>query len=108
MTPRIGVAENARMHTASSLLFVALSLSPSSGTTSTGTTDWPQFRGPNGTGAVPAAKVPLEWSETQHVAWKSALPGQGWSQPVIVGGTVYFTYIEAAKQVFCDVQRCSA
>jgi len=53
--------------------------------------DWPQFRGPHGTGAVPAADVPLEWSEQEHVAWKVALPGQGWSQPVVVGSTIYVT-----------------
>jgi outer membrane protein assembly factor BamB len=53
--------------------------------------DWPQFRGPNGNGVVAAADVPLEWSETKHVAWKTPIAGQGWSQPVVVGGTVYLT-----------------
>ena len=56
-----------------------------------GGSDWPQFRGPKGTGAVPAADIPLEWSATKNLAWKAALPGQGWSQPVVVGGTVYVT-----------------
>ena len=74
----------------STVVLCALSLVPSSGTTPSGS-DWPQFRGPRGTGAVPAANVPLEWSETQHVAWKAAIPGQGWSQPVVVGNTVYLT-----------------
>jgi outer membrane protein assembly factor BamB len=55
-----------------------------------GGSDWPQFRGPDGTGAVPAADIPLEWSATKNLAWKAALPGQGWSQPVF-GGTVYLT-----------------
>jgi outer membrane protein assembly factor BamB len=53
--------------------------------------DWPQFRGPHGTGAVAAADLPLEWSETKNVAWKVALPGRGWSQPVVVGDVVYVT-----------------
>ena len=56
-----------------------------------GGSDWPQFRGPNGTGAVPAADIPLEWSATKNLAWKAALPGQGWSSPVVIGGTVYVT-----------------
>jgi len=64
---------------------IALLLPPSGGS------DWPQFRGPAGTGAVPAADIPLEWSATKNLAWKASLPGQGWSQPVVVGGTVYVT-----------------
>ncbi len=61
-----------------------------------GGSDWPQFRGPHGTGAVPAADIPLEWSATKNLAWKSAIPGQGWSQPVVVGGTVYVTAATSA------------
>ncbi|HEX6884422.1 MAG TPA: PQQ-binding-like beta-propeller repeat protein [Planctomycetota bacterium] len=53
--------------------------------------DWPQYRGPDGTGVAPAAEVPMQWSATENLAWKVALPGQGWSQPVVVGGTVYVT-----------------
>ncbi|NOT32362.1 MAG: PQQ-binding-like beta-propeller repeat protein [Planctomycetes bacterium] len=53
--------------------------------------DWPQFRGPNGNAVVPAADIPLEWSESKNVAWKVAVPGQGWSQPIVVGGTIYLT-----------------
>ena len=56
-----------------------------------GTSDWPQFRGPNGTGAVPAADIPFEWSASKNLAWKVAVPGQGWSQPVVVGDVVYLT-----------------
>jgi len=56
-----------------------------------GGSDWPQFRGPDGTGAVPAADIPLEWSALKNLAWSVELPGQGWSQPVVVGGTVYVT-----------------
>jgi outer membrane protein assembly factor BamB len=53
--------------------------------------DWPQFRGAQGTGAVPAAEIPLSWSEQENVAWKVELPGQGWSQPIMVGDTIYVT-----------------
>jgi len=53
--------------------------------------DWPQFRGPAGNGVVPAAAIPLTWSETENVAWKVAVPGHGWSQPVVVGDTLYVT-----------------
>jgi len=71
---------------------LVVSLLPSTGSgTVSGAGDWPQFRGPNGTGAVPAADIPLEWSATKNLAWKAALSGQGWSQPVVVGNTIYLT-----------------
>ena len=56
---------------------------------------WPEFRGPSGVGSVVASKVPLHWSETKNVAWKTALPGRGWSTPVIVGPLLWMTTSEA-------------
>jgi outer membrane protein assembly factor BamB len=53
--------------------------------------DWPQFRGPTGQGHAPDASVPLTWSETENVAWKTAVPGRGWSSPVIAGGPAWLT-----------------
>lgn len=51
--------------------------------------DWPQFRGPGGLGVAADAAVPDRWDEKTNVAWKVAVPGQGWAQPVVVGDTVY-------------------
>jgi len=53
--------------------------------------DWPQFRGPRGNGVVPASPLPRSWSESENVAWKIAIPGHGWSQPIVVGDTLYVT-----------------
>ena len=53
--------------------------------------DWPQFRGPSGDGHSPAKNVPLRWSATNNVAWKSQVPGRGWSSPVLVGKYLYLT-----------------
>jgi outer membrane protein assembly factor BamB len=53
--------------------------------------DWPQFRGPNGNGVANEAKPPLEWSETNNVAWKVSPPGRGRSSPVILGDRIYLT-----------------
>ena len=47
--------------------------------------DWPQFRGPTGQGHSIERGLPLEWSETRNVIWKSAVPGRGWSSPVVAG-----------------------
>jgi outer membrane protein assembly factor BamB len=53
--------------------------------------DWPQFRGPTGQGHSTERNLPLEWSESKNVLWKTPLPGRGWSSPVVVGGRVWLT-----------------
>lgn len=57
---------------------------------------WTDFRGPAGDGHVAAAGAkpagfPLTWSETENVTWKTAIPGKGWSTPVILDGRVWVT-----------------
>ena len=47
--------------------------------------DWPQWRGPLGTGVAPTAKPPIEWSEEKNIRWKVALPGRGHSTPIVWG-----------------------
>ncbi len=53
--------------------------------------EWPEFRGPTADGISTAKNVPVEWSATEHVAWKQAIPGVGWSSPVIADGKIYLT-----------------
>lgn len=53
--------------------------------------DWPQFRGPTGQGHASDESVPLTWSETENVAWKTPVPGLGWSSPVAGGGRIWLT-----------------
>jgi outer membrane protein assembly factor BamB len=53
--------------------------------------DWPEFRGPTGQGHSPERDLPLEWSESQNIVWKTAVAGRGWSSPVIAGGRVWVT-----------------
>jgi len=52
---------------------------------------WTQFRGPGQQGWSDAKNVPLTWSETEHVKWKTELPGEGWSSPVVTNGQVWMT-----------------
>ena len=42
---------------------------------------WPQFRGPGGQGHATATGLPLTWSETENVTWRTPIPGRGWSSP---------------------------
>ncbi len=53
--------------------------------------DWPQFRGPTGQGDTTERGLPAEWSETRNIAWKTAVPGRGWSSPVVAHGRVWLT-----------------
>ena len=53
--------------------------------------DWPQFRGPAGQGHAPGEAVPLTWSETENVTWKTPVPGLGWSSPVVADGRLWLT-----------------
>ena len=53
--------------------------------------DWPQFRGPNSDGHAVGPATPLVWSDTESVAWKTPIPGLGWSSPAIVDGRVFLT-----------------
>ncbi len=52
--------------------------------------DWPEFRGPGKQGHS-AADLPTHWSAEDHVRWRSELPGQGWSSPIVVGQSIYLT-----------------
>jgi len=61
-----------------------------------GTADnWPQFRGPNGDGQSGATGLPVTWSEAENIAWKTPIPGRGWSSPVVWGGQVWLTTASA-------------
>ncbi len=51
---------------------------------------WPQFRGPNGSGVDSSAGYPVAFSPTTNVVWKTAVP-YGQSSPVVAGGHVYLT-----------------
>jgi len=53
--------------------------------------EWPQFRGPTGQGISPAQGLPLKWSEEKHIVWKVAIPGKGWSSPVVAADQVWLT-----------------
>ena len=53
--------------------------------------NWPQFRGPNGDGQSPNTGLPLTWSETENIRWKTAIHGKGWSSPVVWGNQIWFT-----------------
>ena len=64
-------------------LFVALVLASGG--------QWPEFRGPSGQGHASETGLPLDWSESRNVVWKTPVPGRGWSSPVVADGRVWLT-----------------
>lgn len=52
---------------------------------------WPQFRGPAANPAVENPALPTTWSAEQNVEWSQAIPGRGWSSPIVVGKKIYVT-----------------
>ena len=53
------------------------------------TLNWPQWRGPLGTGAASEGNPPVEWSEQKNIQWKTPLSGTGYGTPVIWGNDIF-------------------
>lgn len=69
------------------LLLAALALAADAKATS----DWKEFRGPDGVGHYTGPAVPDKWGPDTNVAWKTPIPGKGWSSPVLLKGKLYLT-----------------
>lgn len=53
--------------------------------------DWPQWRGPEGTGVSREKGIPIVWHEERSIAWKCPLPEWGTSTPAIFGKAIFVT-----------------
>jgi outer membrane protein assembly factor BamB len=53
--------------------------------------NWPAWRGPQGTGICTETNLPLHWSTNQNVRWRTPLPEPGNSTPVVWGNRVFIT-----------------
>jgi outer membrane protein assembly factor BamB len=73
------------------LLTLLLAAAPLSFSTPSLQAQWPQFRGPDGTGHAPNAGLPLTWAEGKNVRWKTPVHGRAWSSPVILGNQIWVT-----------------
>ena len=52
---------------------------------------WPRFRGPNAGVIADDPALPDTWSETENVAWKTAIRGLGWSSPIVWDDQIFIT-----------------
>ena len=53
--------------------------------------NWPRFRGPTGQGLSTEKNLPVHWTAASNIAWKTAIPGEGWSSPIVWGDRVFVT-----------------
>src|SRR5688572_10318321 len=56
--------------------------------------NWPAWRGPRGTGLADEQELPVSWSATENVTWKTPLPAPGNSTPVVWQDRVFLTAAE--------------
>jgi outer membrane protein assembly factor BamB len=71
--------------------FVAILMIVLAGQSLNAADTWPQFRGPSGDGISDAKNLPLTWSDTQNVKWKTPVHGKAWSSSVVWGSQVWMT-----------------
>ena len=61
--------------------------------------NWPQWRGPLLNGSTTTAKnLPVRWTETENVVWRTKLPSWSAATPIIWGDTIFVTSAEAGFQ----------
>ncbi len=53
--------------------------------------NWPGLGGPSGNRISTETDLPIEWGPEKNVAWKTPIPGRGYSSPVIWGDRIFVT-----------------
>jgi outer membrane protein assembly factor BamB len=53
--------------------------------------NWPQWRGPDGSGISNEKNLPSEWSPTKNIKWKAPIEGRAHSSPIVWGNRVFVT-----------------
>ena len=74
-------------------------------TTAGSAANWPQWRGPDGSGISNEKNLPAEWAPTKNIKWKTPIAGRGHSSPIVWGNRIFVTtavegdVVEGAKAV---------
>ena len=61
--------------------------------------NWPQWRGPRSDGSTAARDLPVKWTQTESVAWRTELPSWSAATPIVWGDTVFVT---SAQEGFAE------
>ncbi len=57
--------------------------------------NWPQWRGPNSNGSAPDARdLPVSWSQTENVLWRTATPSWSAATPIVWNDRIFITSAE--------------
>ena len=71
-----------------------------------GRDQWTQFRGPASGVIADDPALPDTWSAEENVAWKTPIPGRGWSSPIVWDDHIFVTSVissEAAPRPGLDI-----
>jgi len=53
--------------------------------------NWPHWRGPHHNGISDAKNLPMKWSQTENIVWKTPLPSWSAATPIIWGDRIFIT-----------------
>ncbi len=82
------------------VLFATVSLFPRLGSAD----NWPQWRGIHNDGISQETDIPLEWNESENIAWRTELPGQAGATPCVWGDQIFLTSAEGNDLVLLCIQ----
>ena len=60
-------------------------------TVSSSAGNWPQWRGPDGTGISTEKNLPAEWNTSKNIKWKTPIDGRGHSSPIVWDNRIFVT-----------------
>jgi outer membrane protein assembly factor BamB len=66
--------------------------------------EWPQFRGPNGSGVSASKDLPVEFDLKRNLLWKVDIP-PGHSSPVLASESIFLTAFEGEKLLVLCLER---
>jgi outer membrane protein assembly factor BamB len=52
---------------------------------------WPRWRGPHGNAVSSESGLPVAWDRERNIAWRTGIPGEGSSSPIVHGDRVFVT-----------------
>ena len=73
------------------ITFVIVAILISQVATSANAANWPQWRGPSGSGISSEKNLPTVWNPKQNIKWKTPIAGRGHSSPIVWGNRIFLT-----------------
>ena len=67
--------------------------------------EWPSWRGPTGDGVSTETNVPVTWSATDNIVWKTPIPGKGHSSAIVWGDRLFVTSAVSSTRMLYAVDR---